>query len=362
MTGPAFEDIWVALPIPAFVVDKANRLSSVNPAAEVFLNNAQKTMSGKEIAQVMKVDIALDPNLDRARADQSVLFHHDVSINLSAGEVALCDIQMAPLSDADGAMVVLLHPRQIKGRLGRALQVNSSAKTAIGLADMLAHEIKNPLAGITGAAQLLAMGLGKQDQEMTDLILQETRRIVDLLKQVEQFGDLRPPKLKPLNIHDLLEKTRISASYGAASNMRFLDQYDPSLPLTYGDADQLSQVFSNLFANAAEAAKSSGGTITIRTYYEIGLRLRSQNGGQAVPLQIEVIDDGPGIADNILDHVFDPFISTRENGTGLGLALVSKILAEHHGAIVVKSRPGKTVFRISLPMAPKSTNVEGGAI
>lgn len=353
-------NIWLALPMPALLVGAQNRLEALNPAAELFLNAAEKTLAGRTVARCLKTDVDMESDLNRARANQSVLFHHDINISRGDGDLALCDIQIAPLSDGTDTMLVLLHPRQIKGRLGRALQIESSAKTAIGLADMLAHEIKNPLAGITGAAQLLAMSLGKQDQEMTDLILQETRRVVDLLKQVEQFGDLRPPNLKPLNIHDLLERTRLSASYGVASNMRFLDQYDPSLPLTFGDTDQLSQVFSNLFANAAEAAASQGGTIRIRTYYELGLRLRSKDGGQAVPLQIEIVDDGPGIPDTMLDAVFDPFISSRENGTGLGLALVSKILADHHGAITVKSRPGKTVFRISLPMAPKIPKQDKG--
>ncbi len=342
---------WLALPIPGFLVGPQNRIQSINPAAEVFLNLAQKSLTGRDLAQCLKVDGDLNVNLDRARAGQSVLFHHDVSISRGNGELALCDMQIAPLGDTPETMMVLLHPRQIKGRLGRALQGNSAAKTAIGLADMLAHEIKNPLAGISGAAQLLSMSLGKEDQEMTDLILQETRRVVDLLKQVEQFGDLRPPNLKPLNIHDLLERARMSAALGAAANMTFLDQYDPSLPLTSGDSDQLLQVFANLFANAAEAAGKSGGTITIRTYYELGLRLRSENGGRAVPLQIEIIDDGPGIAEAMLEFVFDPFISSRENGTGLGLALVSKIIADHQGAIVVTSRPARTVFRISLPVA-----------
>ncbi len=346
------QNIWQALPMPAFVIGAGNRLEALNPAAEVFLNAAEKTLVGRPVARCLKANVNMALDLDRARANRSGLFHHDINISRGDGDLVLCDVQIAPLSSASDTLL-LLHPRQIKGRLGRVLHIESAAKTAIGLADMLAHEIKNPLAGISGAAQLLAMGLGKQDQELTDLILQETRRVVDLLKQVEQFGDLRPPNLTPLNIHDLLERTRLSASFGSAAKMTFKDQYDPSLPLTYGDSDQLSQVFSNLFANAAEAAGSSGGSIKIRTFYEPGLRLRSKNGGQAVPLQIEITDDGPGIAQTMLDAVFDPFISGRENGTGLGLALVSKILAEHHGAITVRSRPGKTVFQISLPMAPK---------
>ncbi len=347
-----YDSIWQALPLPGLLIDRDNRILELNPAAESFLNAGLKSLSGKPLAYCLKPDGDIDSNLNRARQGQSPLFHRDLTLRPRSGLMLTCDLQIAPLGDGSEQMLVLVQTRQIAGQLGKALQASSVAKTAIGLADMLAHEIKNPLAGITGAAQLLSMGLSKQDQEMTDLILQETRRIVDLLAQVEQFGDLRKPKLKALNIHDILERARKSASLGSAAHMTFQDDYDPSLPATLGDPDQLLQVFANLFANAAEVAEKPGGTITIRTYFELGLRLKSEDGDHPVPLQVEICDNGPGIPDTMLDSVFEPFVSSRENGTGLGLALVSKILSEHHGTIVVNSRPGKTCFRLSLPMAP----------
>lgn len=349
----AGDQIWQALPMPAFLVDAQNLVTALNPAAEAFANLPQKAFAGRAMADRLGFDIDLENDLNRARNGQAVLFHRDARVTRPNEGALNCDVQIAPLGDGSGVMLVLLQPRRIAGQLDKALQSRSAAKTAIGMADMLAHEIKNPLAGITGAAQLLAMGLGREDQEMTDLIVQETRRIVDLLKQVEQFGDLRKPDLKPLNIHDILERARISASLGAASGMTFFDDYDPSLPPTLGDGDQLQQVFLNLFANAAEAAGPTGGRITIRTCFEPGLRLGGATGGHAVPLQIEVMDDGPGIDETLADSVFDPFVSSRENGTGLGLALVSKIISDHNGSIVVESRPGRTIFRVSLPLAPR---------
>ena len=349
--------IWSALPVPGLLVGADNCIQGLNPAAESFLNAPQKSLEGKPVRVFLNLDVDINDNLARARAGRSALSHRDVSVERKNQPPMICDLQIAPLGDGSSTMMILLQPRQIAGHLGNALKVKTVAQTAIGLADMLAHEIKNPLAGITGATQLLAMNLGKDDQEMTGLILQETRRIVDLLKQVEQFGDLRLPNLRPVNIHDLLERARMSASVGVASGMRFQDNYDPSLPLTLADSDQMLQVFSNLFANAAEAAVKGGGLITIRTYFEVGLRLSGENGGHAVPLQIEITDDGPGIPETMREAVFDPFVSGRENGTGLGLALVSKIITEHNGTIVVNSKPGKTSFRISLPMAKTS----GGA-
>ncbi len=360
MSTPRLDLIWPSLPIPGFLVDPENRVTAINPAAEMFMNLPLKSFAGRQFSDCLSVDVDVSTNLSRARAGGSVLLHRDVKIASGNGRLILCDLQIAPMGDSR-EMMILVQPRQIAGQLDRALKVKTTAQTAIGLADMLAHEIKNPLAGITGAAQLLAMNLGKEDQEMTGLILEETRRIVDLLRQVEQFGDLRKPILKPLNIHDILERARMSATVGTGANMRFSDQYDPSLPDIPGDADQLLQVFSNLFANSAEAAAGEAGTVTIRTYFEQGLRLRSDQGvGQALPIQIEVTDDGPGIDPTMLDQVFDPFVSGRENGTGLGLALVSKIIADHNGAIVAQSRPGKTTFRISLPVARKATALSEG--
>ena len=266
----------------------------------------------------------------------------------------MCNLQAAPLTDDPDTILLLIAPREFAERLGRGGQVKSAAKSAIGMAEMLAHEIKNPLAGITGAAQLLSMSLSPEDQELTDLIVAESRRIVKLLEQVEQFGNLRPPEKRPVNIHDVLDRARRSALLGFAAHMTIVEDYDPSLPPTAGDADQLVQVFLNLIRNAAEAAPQ-GGTIRIHSFYDLSLRLRRPDGsGAAVPLQVEIIDDGPGIREDLAADIFDPFVSGRENGTGLGLALVSKILADHGGWISVDSVPGRTVFRVSLPVAPKT--------
>ncbi len=157
-----------------------------------------------------------------------------------------------------------------------------------------------------------------------------------------------------MNVHDLLDRARKSAAVGFAANMKFVEEFDPSLPPTFVDADQMLQVFLNLFKNAAEAAGEGGGTLRLHTFYDMSLRLRRKDGtGGVLPLQIEITDDGPGIPPEIADDIFDPFISGRENGTGLGLALVSKIISDHGGWISVQSAPGRTAFRISLPLAPK---------
>jgi len=294
--------------------------------------------------------------LMRARANQSPLFINDVDVTTGERAPVQCNIQVAPMHDNADVILMVISPRDIADRLGRSMHVKSAAKSAIGMAEMLAHEIKNPLAGISGAAQLLSMGLSAEDRELTDLIVEETRRIVKLLEQVEQFGNVRPPDLRPVNIHDALDRARKSAMVGFAAHMHIVEEYDPSLPPTYADPDQLMQVFLNLIKNAAEACQraGTGRTIRLHTFYDLSLRLRRKDGTPAaLPLQIEIIDDGPGIPPDLSGDIFEPFVSGRENGTGLGLALVSKIISDHEGWISVDSVPGRTVFRVSLPMVPK---------
>ncbi len=349
------EAIWASLPSPALLLDPGDMISEANPAAELFLNASARSLQGAPFFDRMMIDAPLDDALRRVRSDQASLSINDVDVGTGERKPQQCNVQIAPMLAMPGFVLVLMEPRQLADRLGRAHSVKAAAKSAIGMSEMLAHEIKNPLAGITGAAQLLSMNLSGEDQEMTDLIVAEARRILALLEQVEQFGNLRPPARKAWNVHDLLERARKSATVGFAAQMRIHENYDPSLPSTWVDGDQLMQVFQNLLKNAAEAAGPEGGTITIRTFYDMSLRLRRTDGTGTLPLQVEIIDDGKGLPPEIAGNIFEPFVSGRENGTGLGLALVSKIISDHDGWISVDSVPGRTVFRISLPVAPKDT-------
>ncbi len=350
--------IWASLPIPALLIDRDSRIIEVNPAGEIFLNASTRSLMGQPAFDRISIDAPIEEALLRARVNQSPIFINDVDVTTGERPPVQCNVQVAPMHDNPDFVLLLISPRDIADRLGRSLSVKSAAKSAIGMAEMLAHEIKNPLAGISGAAQLLSMGLSAEDRELTDLIVEETRRVVKLLEQVEQFGNLRPPVRKPVNIHDALDRARKSAQMGFASHMHIIEDYDPSLPYTLADADQLMQVFLNLIKNAAEACRTTGTTIRLHTYYDLSLRLRRKHGGPSVlPLNIEIIDDGPGILPEIAADIFEPFVSGRENGTGLGLALVSKIISDHEGWIQVDTVPGRTVFRVSLPVAPKQTEV-----
>ncbi len=358
----ADDALWASLPIPALLLAPDDTILEPNPAAELFLNLSAKALRGAPVWDKVMIDAPLEEAYRRARDQHSSLFVNDVDVGSGERPPMQCNIHFAPLLRSDGRMLMLISPREIATRMTQNVGSQKAAKSAIGMAEMLAHEIKNPLAGITGAAQLLATSVSGEDLELTDLIVEESRRIVKLLEQVEQFGNVRPPVLRPVNIHDVLDRARQSAAVGFGAHMRFVEDYDPSLPRTLADADQLLQVFLNLLKNACEAADPQGGTLRLHTFYEPSLRLRRKDGSQArLPLQVEVIDDGRGIPPEIAADIFEPFVSGRENGTGLGLALVSKLLADAGGWISVESVPGRTVFRVSLPLAPKNAvdEVEG---
>ncbi|WP_276321513.1 two-component system sensor histidine kinase NtrB [Palleronia sediminis] len=349
------ERIWAAMPVPAILIDAADRIAEVNAAAEDFLGTSEKSLRGAPIFDRVFIDAPIDGALARMRRDRAPLYANAVEVGGGQAPPETCNLSIAPVPGLEGHILVMLSPRQVAGRLGKAGEPRNAARAAIGMAEMLAHEIKNPLAGITGAAQLLSMGLDPEGVALTDLIVAESRRIVALLDQVEQFGNLAPPRRRAVNLHTMLDRARNSAALGAAAQMRIEPRYDPSLPAAWIDSDQMQQAVLNLMRNAAEAAGPGGGTIVLRSFYDAGLRLRRPDGsGRALPLQIEVIDDGPGIAADMLDGIFDPFVSGRENGTGLGLALVSRIVADHEGLVSVDSRPGRTAFRISLPAAPET--------
>ena len=348
-----YEKIWMSIPLPSIILNEDDIVVEVNPPGEGFLNASSKSVRDRSVWELINIDASLEDSYKKVKKFNSPLFVTDVKVETNGREAIPCNIQIAPIIGLDRFTIILITPREIAGRISQSKSVKAAAKSAIGMAEMLAHEIKNPLAGITGAAQLLSMGLSTSDLEITDLIVAETRRILSLLEQVEQFGNLKLIDRKPLNIHDVIDRARRSAQLGFSAHIKFKEDYDPSLPLVYGDSDQLLQVFLNLIKNASEAQPNNG-NIKLRTYFEHSFKLRKADGsGHSMPIQVEVIDNGPGVSEDMRDEIFDPFVSGRNNGTGLGLALTSKIISDHNGLISLDSEPGNTVFRISLPFVTK---------
>lgn len=361
---PAPADGWTSLPLPAIYLEGGRIFRFINPEAEAFLNLSQQAVSGRRLDDpALALKLGFTPEL-RDIIDNKLQggSRHSTSVELRVADLSgaymrhKAVLHLAVANDAGDVSLVLVP--EPEGRLGRSAGMISPAATGMG--QMLAHEIKNPLAAIQGAAQLIAMDLdpGQEAQlQMVDLIAQECAQIVGILSQVERFGDPAAPCIQAFNLHDVTEHARRSAQTGLASGtaaartagIAVVTDYDPSLPEAEGDAGQILQVVVNLLANAVEAITSSGkgSTIKIRTFYDASVRL----GGRALPLQIRIEDDGPGLPPALAERIFEPFVSGRENGTGLGLALAAKIMADHNAMIRHEALPGYTGFRISLAIA-----------
>lgn len=345
-----YEQIWQAMPNPGLTLDSDNRVSDLNGAAEHFLALSRKSIVGRDLIRLAAEDSRLADLVGRVRAGAQALSEYNVEFGWPDAPSRMVDIFATPLED--GAILLLIHPRSNAEVMGRQMTSRDAARSVVGMASMLAHEIKNPLAGISGAAQLLEMNAQPEDAELTTLIRDEADRIEALVRRVEEFGDFGLAKRRPVNIHDVLDRAAKAAKAGFAAHVRFVEEYDPSLPPTMSDADQLMQVMLNLLKNAAEATPAVGGVIMLKTAYRAGLKVRTPRGAAAsLPLQITISDNGTGVPEDLREHIFEPFVTSKATGSGLGLALVSKIIADHGGVISCESAPGYTTFRLLLPVA-----------
>ncbi len=351
MSQKTYENVWDALPFPAFVVSSKAEITHANATAEQLVSTSQRQMENKPLAQFFRENSIVVSTVKQAIKGKGSVSQYNVDVAITDRVTATCNVFVSFLNTVQTDLLLLVQPTGLAQKMSQSLTNLSAARSVTAMAAMLAHEIRNPLAGISGAAQLLAMNANDEDVELADMIGQETRRIGKLVDRVEHFGDQGPMNPRPVNIHDVLDRARVAAEAGHAAGVTFRLDYDPSLPEVSGDADQLLQVFQNILKNAAEAVAGKRGEITIRSLYNSGVKLAMQgNKTQNLPLQIEIIDNGRGIPDNLISEIFDPFVSSKSNGTGLGLSLVSKIIAAHGGLVECTSREGRTVFSVRLPV------------
>ena len=351
MTYNTYENIWGALPFPAFVLDSDCKILHVNASAEQLISTSQKQMISKDIAFFFHENSILVSTVKQAIKDTGSVAQYNIDVAIVGKPLKNGNVYVSFLNPTQTELLMVVQPTGVAQKMSQSLTNLSAARSVTAMAAMLAHEIRNPLAGISGAAQLLAMNAKGEDIELAEMIELEAKRIGQLVDRVEHFGDLRPMEAKPVNIHDILDRAQRAAMAGYASDVSFSVEYDPSLPDTSGDADQLLQVFQNLIKNSAESVSKNRGTIKLRTSYNSGVKLAMQgNKTQNLPLLIEVIDNGSGVSELLIDEIFDPFVTSKSNGTGLGLPLVSKIIAAHGGLVECASTTGKTIFSVRLPV------------
>jgi two-component system nitrogen regulation sensor histidine kinase GlnL len=342
-----------ALPEPVLVVAADGRVEFVNPAAEQFFAAGRAALAGRGIGELVPADSPLLPLIDQARAGGSPISEYGVTLETPRIGPHTVTIDAAPLADRPGAVVISLRARSMAHKIDQQLTHRGVARSVGAMAAMLAHEVKNPLSGIRGAAQLLERDAEAGELALTRLICEECDRIVGLVDRMEMFADRQPIEREPVNIHQVLDHVRRLAESGFARGRRFVENYDPSLPPVLGNRDLLIQVFLNLVKNAAEATPAEGGVIQLSTRFQQGVRLAVPGSRDKVhlPLVIGVQDNGPGIPEDLRRHLFDPFVTTKPGGKGLGLALVAKIVGDHGGVIEFDSEPRRTLFAVMLPMA-----------
>lgn len=344
-----------ALPHPIVVLAETNRFVYANAAAEFFLGVSSAMLKRQRLEDIVAFGCPLLALVQQVRTTGATVNEYGVEMaSPRLGTPRLVDVFGGHLPDQPGHVVLMLQQRTMAQMIERQFTHRAAARSVSGMASVLAHEIKNPLSGIRGAAQLLEQNLSDADRELTQLICSETDRIRNLVDRMEVFGDERPLPRAPINIHDVLDHVRRLAETGFARGIRFIEDYDPSLPAVSGHRDKLVQAFLNLVKNAAEAIGETreNGRIVLQTAFRPGVRLAVPGSESRVslPLMIQVEDNGPGVPDHLKPHLFDPFVTTKHNGSGLGLALVAKIIGDHGGIIECDSEPGRTAFRVLLPL------------
>jgi two-component system nitrogen regulation sensor histidine kinase GlnL len=351
---PLSDALLNALPHPVIVVSPDGRIADANVAAEQFFEASMAMLRRHALRDLVPFGSPLLPLIEQVRRRGAAVNEYkvDLSTPRNPGE-RLVDLYAALLPEYPDHVVVMLQERTIAEKMDRQLIHRGAARSVIALAAMLAHEIKNPLSGIRGAAQLLEQSAGDDDRSLTRLICEETDRIVKLVDRMEVFADERPVEREPVNIHIVLDHVKRLAQSGFARNVKFVEDYDPSLPLVYANRDQLIQVFLNLVKNAAEAmGDTTDSEIQLTTAFRPGVRLAvaGSKARVSLPLEFCVRDNGPGVPEDLMPHLFDPFVTTKPTGSGLGLALVSKIVGDHGGIVECESQARRTVFRVLMPV------------
>lgn len=346
--------ILEALPHAVMVVGPHHRVLAANYAAEEFFGTSRVILEKTPLTKLLPATHPVFAMIARVRQSGMSIAAHDLVLESPRLARRGCTILAAPLTDHPAEVLLTFQDDSTARVLDQQISTRTAARSLTGMAAILAHEVKNPLSGIRGAAQLLESSVPTPDQELAVLIREEADRIRAMIERMECFGDKQPPH-QAVNIHHVLAHVRKIAASGFAAGVRFVEHYDPSLPSVLGDRDPLVQAVLNLVKNAAEAIFEAGqtaGEIQLITRYQQGARLFTPTSptGAKLPILVVVRDNGAGIAEEIKPYLFEPFISTKASLSGLGLALVTKIIADHGGLIDVDSQPGRTEFRLHLPV------------
>ncbi len=342
-----------AMPNPLFIVGADDKIMLANGAAEDFFQASFHMLQKHSVGELFPFSSPAMEAISKVRGEGGVVNEYAITVGTPRfGTERVVDLQTTGLADRPGVVMVTILRQSMAQKFDLQLSHRGAARSVSGMAAMLAHEIKNPLSGIRGAAQLLEPSLNEEDRSLARLICDETERIRNLVDQMEVFSDERPLERKSINIHVVLDRVKRLTAASKFPNINLVEDYDPSLPPVSGNHDQLVQVFLNLVKNAVEAMEEFGGTLLMTTAFRPGVRLSVAGSNERIslPLEVCVHDEGTGVAADMRPHIFDPFISSKVQGKGLGLALVAKIVRDHGGMVECIDRERGTTFRVLLPL------------
>jgi len=334
--SPHIED-W---PFPLFNLNENDLIIWANDGAQEWFGRSLRKLKDKCIWDIVETDPDSREIANKSRKETGAITSRHVAVKLAGAEEdgRLAHLTAYPTQGGTALSIWFVGPEPRSSKMG--------GQIVTGMGRMIAHELKNPLAGIKGAAQLLKDDVeSSEGQALIDLISSEIDRIRRLADRMEKLGDQDPTEAQQVNIHEILRQAR-RVMQSANPGVIFNERYDPSLPHAFGDPDTLMQAILNLIKNATESAGDAG-QIRLETSFRAGVR--GGKSSRQLPIQIRIIDDGPGIPNDLLAQIFQPFVSTKPEGQGLGLALVSKVAAAHDGLVEVQSVPGRTVFSLLLP-------------
>ncbi len=334
------------------VIDSNEVIRYANPAAEQLFELGVALLCDMRVGDLIPADSTIVALIRQGLHNGSPVSEFGATLDTLRTGAMTVTVHVSPMVDDRGGVLLSLLQHTAVMRIGQQLNHRNAARSVTAMAAILAHEIKNPLSGIKGSAQLLAQNVNDDDSVLTQLICDEADRIVKLVDRMEVFSDTRPLEREAVNIHQVIEHVRRLAENGFAKRVRFIEHYDPSLPPVWGNRDRLVQAFLNLVKNAAEACPDDAGEIVLSTGYQHGVRVQLAGSGSmlSLPLVVSVQDNGGGIPDDLKANLFDPFVTTKAKGSGLGLALVAKIIDDHGGIIEFDSHPRRTIFRVLLPI------------
>ena len=341
-----------AIGFPLVVINAQGKLVEANSSAEAFFHSGRKILLGRSVDDLFPPSSPINSMIDKVRQTSASV--NDQGIELSSNLLGnrLINLHMSPLAELPGFIVILIQERALAERLRGQEQFRGSSRRMSSFAALLAHEIKTPMSGIRGAAELITRADDHEKQhQMVQLIISETDRVTELVNRMETLAAGNTINRKPINIHEIIDHCLHLAEQSFGKGFSFEKLYDPSLPDTFGDRELLIQVLINLLKNACEASDNNN-KIKVKTIYNLGSRLTisESNSDHLSMLGVVVVNQGKGIPDAIKTRLFDPFVTAKAEGTGLGLALVASIIADHGGSVEVSDKDGETSFQINLPI------------